>query len=138
MILQPIAARGGSSARVSAICTAAETVGDMVYTSGPRIGAKYQVRKISVSTIGKRIIFGMIISKSSDTECVVQWSGVVSGLYTGLVTGLQLYVDLSSRLSTTPPELPTSGTRLFQVAAVSVSDDIVMLSTRTSVLMQAA
>ena len=122
---------GGSVASntLTANCTAADDLGDCVKISGDAVAGVYQVTSVDITAPDPNPACGIIISKSSPTDCVVQVSGTMSGIYTGLTSGRLYFVDVNSRLDTAPPVPPGVGdTRYVQAMGQAVSDDVIVLA----------
>ena len=122
---------GGSAASstLTASCTAADDLGDCVKISGDAVDGVYQVASVDITAADPNPACGIIISKSSPTDCVVQVSGIMSGIYTGLTSGRLYFVDVNSRLDTDPPVPPGAGdTRYVQSMGQAVSDDVIVLA----------
>jgi hypothetical protein len=93
----------GSAQYVSAICTAAESIGDVVYVSGPMVGGVVVVSKADATNETKMPGFGLIVKKPSPTQCIVQRAGRVDGVYSGLTVNQRYWVDSSGVLSSSYP-----------------------------------
>lgn len=91
-----------------ATCDATDQVGDLVYAYAyaPLSGLRYEVRHADPTDLSKMPAWAVIISKSSDTECSVQWAGPVANIFGGLTIGARYWVGLSGRPELTPPALP--------------------------------
>lgn len=89
--------------RLPANCLATDDIGDCVYIRADRSGKYYQVGVCDPSDPDKMPAVGIISSKSSATECIVQPFGEVDGTYTGLTPGDSMYVGADGRPTHTPP-----------------------------------
>ncbi len=123
----------GSSAvtpdTVVANCAPADATGDCVKISGDAIGGVYQVGAVDITDPAPEPACGIIISKTSPTDCVVQVSGVMAGVYAGLTSGRVYFVDVNSRLDEAPPAAPAPGnTTYVQSMGVALSDNVIVLS----------
>lgn len=114
--------------RVIADCLAADGVGQMVYVRAPAVGGKYQVTLADPSDFDKMPAIGMIIHKTTTTECIVQLRGQVIGVYAGLTPGEMLFLDDSGGLTDEPPE-PTvpKPFKFVQNVGTALSTDIIGL-----------
>lgn len=87
----------------AAECTAAEGVGDFVcIVADPPNGVDY-VGKADPADFTKMPAVGVIISKSSPTECLVQWFGETPNIFTGLASGEGYFVGVDSKVAGDPP-----------------------------------
>jgi hypothetical protein len=137
MILQPVAGRGGSSGEaIPAVCSASESVGDVVYVSGDFVGGIAQVRKVDIDDAAKRMVIGVIESKSG-LDCVVRRSGRIDSVYAGLTPGSPLFVNSSARLTHVVPARPLSGSRLAQSVGVTLSSTTVLVELFTPIILTA-
>lgn len=109
-------------------CLASDGIGAMVYIRSALVGGKYQVETADPSDFGKMPAVGMIVQKSSATECFVQLRGQVVGVYAGLTPGEMLFVDDTGGLSDEPPE-PTvpKPFKFAQNVGVALSNNIIGL-----------
>lgn len=80
------------------ICLSSAQVGDLVMESSTI------VNRVDVVTnnLDVRPVFGIIIQKTSSTECIVLLFGVVGG-FSGLVKGNKIFLSNSGGLTSTPP-----------------------------------
>ncbi len=106
--------------RVPANCLATDTIGSCVYVTGPKIGQRYQVATADPSTTLKMPAIGVIVSKTSATECTVQLFGEVTGIYSGFVPGVTLYVGVAGQPSHTPGPIS-------QVLGAAISTAVALL-----------
>lgn len=114
-------------------CLASDGVGAIVCVRAPRVGGKYQVETADPSDFSKMPGIAMIIAKSSDTECWIQFRGQVSGVYAGLVPGEMLFVDDNGLLTDDPPDPSISKPYMFtQSVGVALSTDVIGLDPDTS------
>lgn len=89
----------------TAVCTAGELVGDLVYVSGAKSGADYTVRKADITDFTKMPAVAAIVYKLTSTRAVIQFQGETS-LYSGLTPGRVYWV---SDVSVPGLTLPTPG-----------------------------
>ena len=104
----------------AAYCFSTDAVGDLVFIMGAKVGSRYQVTKIDVDDASKIPAVGILISKSSPTECEVQTGGVLKGVYSGLTPGKALFAGTDARPSHTYTR-PTTGKRWVQMIATALS-----------------
>lgn len=112
---------------VEAECLATDSVGDAVCA---RIedGGLYRVFQCDPNDEAKMPAWGVIISKSSDTECRVQYGGIVDGLYGGLELRKTLFVDTDGGLTQDLPVV-VPGDRMFvQAMGVALDDSVFLLN----------
>lgn len=110
-------------------CTAAEAPGDPVVFSKTTAGT---VERVYSNTYDNRLVVGVIVSKSSDTECIVVTMGILDGLGPGLQEGLPVWISATGGLTTTRPlsgDLQVIGNA---VGTDAVSVNIEMRKTRIS------
>lgn len=108
-------------------CLATDAVGDAVYSRATD-GGIYRVTKCDPSDIDKMPCFGIIISKSGDTDCTLQFGGVVSGVYGGLDLRKPLYVDTDGGLTQTLPSLAVGQTMFVQAVGMAIDDSEFLLN----------
>jgi len=80
-------------------CLSSDIVGNCVFVTGSLVGGLVQVETVDPFNGSiKMPVFGIIISKSSPTDCIVQIFGVVLGV--GIFTpGRPLYVSSTGKLT---------------------------------------
>ena len=101
-------------------CTAAESVGDFVcIVDTPPNGVDY-VGKADPSDFGKMPAVGVIISKSSPTDCLVQWFGETPNIFSGLSSGEVYFVGADSKIAENPP-VPTTVPLFTQFMGVATA-----------------
>jgi hypothetical protein len=103
----------------AANCLASDTVGDLVYVTGPKVSGRVQVTKVDVDDPAKMPAYAIVVSKQSATDCLVQLEGDVSE--SGLTPNALYFVGINSRIFEGPPPRPASGYRRYQV--VGQADD---------------
>ena len=77
-------------------CLSGDTVGDLVYITGAKVGNRFQVAKAD-PTSGAVPAVGSILKKLSATECIVQFHGPVKNVYTGLSPGVAYFLGTNGR-----------------------------------------
>lgn len=102
-------------------CTADETVGDLVYLSGPPVAGRDQVRRADPSNSSKMPAVGIIVHKLSDTSCWVQWLGETASIFSGLTPGKNYFVGADGKIAATPTR-HASG-RFMQAVGVATSSN---------------
>lgn len=112
---------------VSAICKATDLVGDCVKIDDVKAGLLYQVEKVDIDLVGEKPAIGMIVAKSTATECTVQLTGIVTGIHSRLSAGQMYVVNVDGQITDTLAA-PSSGFRYFQVMGVATSDDEFLLN----------
>lgn len=116
-------------------CLETDSPKDGVYITGDPIGGRYQVTRVDIdSAVAKEsIAFGIIVSKSSTTECVIVVSGIVAGLFSGLTPGSRLFTSTTGELQQGPPSYPVTGKRKIQEIAYAVGADTVLIQPKQAV-----
>jgi len=99
-------------------CLSSDVVGDMVYITGPKVGARIQVAKVDVDDAAKMPAYGIITAKTTATECTVQLDGVVAGTFN---PNALYFAGIDGRLLEGPPARPGAGYRRVQF--VGQADD---------------
>ena len=112
---------------VAANCLVADAVSNCVKVTGAAVAGLYQVATSDVTDPSPTPAIGIIISKSSPTECVVQLSGRMQGVYSGLVAGRTYFINTAGTLDLAPPIPSIAGVAYVQAMATAISDDEVML-----------
>jgi len=104
----------------SAECTAAESVGDFVcIIDDPPNGSDF-VGKADPADYNKLPAVGVIISKSSDTRCLVQWLGETPNIFTGLSSGEIYFLGDDAKAADVPPP-PVTIPLYAQIVAVATA-----------------
>lgn len=101
-------------------CTASEVITDFVYVAGNPVSGKDQVRKADPSDFSKMPSVGVVINKSGDTQCQVQWMGETPDIFSGLTAGDIYFLGSDAKIAPNPPTSPTG--MFNQVVAVALSD----------------
>ena len=115
---------------IRAFCYSTDAVGDCVYVMGDRVVRTYQVTKVDVDDIDikKAVAVGVIISKSSPTDCVVQKEGPLDNTFFGMTPGATLFVGHDSRPTETPAP-PTFGLkRVLQPIGHAIASDVLWIA----------
>lgn len=113
---------GGTEVVVEdANCLATDIVGDCVKITGSRVSGRLQVTKIDITSDSKAC--GIIISKSTSTDCIVQLHGSMSGIYTSLTPDKSYMIDTAARLTDVVPIPPVAGYAYVQHMGHALSSD---------------
>jgi hypothetical protein len=105
---------------IEAYCFSIDEIGRFVYVLGDAVGGIYQVATVDITSPLKMPAVGVIISKPSATECIVQMSGKVTGLYNSLTPGSLIMPDTSGAPSHSVA-YPSVGLRILQVVGLAIS-----------------
>jgi len=97
-----------------------------VRITGSKVSGLYQVETMDPTLDGTDQAVAVITEKTSPTECVIQFHGLLSDVYSGLTAGKRVYVGLDGQLTQTPP-VPTGGVLYLQLMGVAIDDEEVML-----------
>jgi hypothetical protein len=108
----------------------------MVYISADRLGDLYQVDRCDIAQPHRRPI-GMVISKASATDCLVQTFGEISSIYTGLTPGRHLFLglDLGARLTHVFPGPAITHKLYTQLAGYSLAADRLFLQLQEPIVL---
>jgi len=108
-----------SNVQVTGYCTAAETVGDVVY-----INSSGDFRSADASSINTAKAVGVILSKPTTTTCTVIIAGLVTGL-TGLTMGQHYFLsETVGQITATAPI--TSGAVIVQIGQAQSATSIIV------------
>jgi hypothetical protein len=119
-----------------AFCFSTDAVGDAVYIMGDRVGERYQVTKVDIDNITHVPAIGVIIFKTSSTECVVQTQGILQGVYTGLTPQKPLFIGTDSRLTEiVTPHKPTPGRRALQIMGQGIASTELLLDVKSPIIL---
>lgn len=99
--------------KLAANCLITDEVGDFVHITGDIVADRIQVEKVDVTDRTTMPAIGVIIEKTSDTECVVQTDG--DYITTGLTAGTLYYIGNDSKLSADRPTAAIGGIALVQI-----------------------
>jgi len=137
MRLQASPNQGAAQQFVAALCLATDAEGDVVRIRGNVVGDRYQVTKVNIDSIPTLPGIGIIIQKTTSTECVVQTYGIVRDVYTGLTFHKRLFVGTTGRLIEGPPPRPTGGFRGVQAMGVVLSATELLLDVESPIILRA-
>jgi hypothetical protein len=101
-------------------CSAAESVGDFVCIVADPPNGHDLVGKADPSDFAKMPAVGVIISKSSPTDCLVQWLGETPNIFSGLSSGEVYFVGADARIAEVPP-VPTTVPLFTQFMGVATA-----------------
>ena len=107
---------------ILADCGPTDDVGDCVFVSGAAAFPKSKVSRASCASWSTMPVVGIIVSKPSATEAIVQVDGLVFGVFGGLQPGMRYFVDSSGQITT---DLPNNG--FVQVVGEALSGSILKL-----------
>jgi len=118
----PLAARFGYRHRDirAAECTAAESVGDFVCIVDDPPNGVDLVGKADPGDFNKMPAVGVIISKSSPTDCRVQWMGETPNIFSGLSSGEVYYLGSDAKIAEVPP-IPAVTKMFVQPVAIATA-----------------
>ncbi len=141
----PVAVFGGSATLKAlfsrdirqADCTVDEVIGDFVYVMGDPVADRDQVRKANPANYDKLPTVGVVISKSADDKCLVQWLGETPALFTGLSTGEIYFLGADSKIAEVPPA-PVTVDMFVQPIGVAVAPDRVYIRPEANLTLRKA
>ena len=137
MRLQASPNQGAAQQFVAALCLATDAVGYAVRINGSKVGDRYSTTKVNIDSIPTFPGIGIIIQKTSSTECVVQTGGIVRDVYTGLTPHKRLFIGPTGQLIEGPPARPTSGFRGVQPMGVVLSATELLLDVESPIILRA-
>lgn len=110
----------------AANCQVADDIGQLVYVAAPEVGGVPQVAAADCRDLAKMPIIGVIVSKSSPTECVVQRTGRIDfAPYAPLTPGARYFVGDAGE-PVTPAPTPAPGSYvIIQPVGVALSDSFI-------------
>ena len=112
----------GASPTFTGACFNTIAVGDLVYAAG---SGKAMALADPFNT-SKMPAVGIVVSKPTPSSCVVQTSGVVSGL-SGLIAGQYVFISRAGRPTTTPPTPGPGETLAYQPLGLAIDTDSMVL-----------
>ena len=120
---------------IPAKCLSTDVVGKCVYISGPDISGVYQVSTADpLDGATKMPAFGIIISKSSATECQVQVSGELKGIFSSLTPGRVVFVAVGGSITQAIPTPPLSQLAYIQSMGVALTSNVVLVMPDFSII----
>ena len=114
-------------------CLSSDSVEDVVYVTGDDVSGRIQVSKVDIDDGAKMPGIGVIVSKSSSTECKVRVGGELVMIGTPFSPGNIVFASLSATLDTSAPSRPGSGTRLIQRMGIALADNKLVITPSTSI-----
>jgi hypothetical protein len=121
--------------KLEANCLSTDFVGHCVYITGPVAGELYQVTTADpLDGATKMPSLGIIISKSSPTQCVVQVAGEMNGVVTGLTPNKVVFVSSAGVLTHVPPTPPVGVLAYIQSMGIATSTDRVLVQPDFSII----
>jgi hypothetical protein len=115
-----------ASETLEANCLGTDAVGDWVHVTAEPAGGLYQVEKVDVTDLATMPSIGVIISKSSVTDCVVQTAGIVTT--SGLSAGVPYVIGLDSQSSSSPPTPAPSEKTITQGVGTALSSTELLIA----------
>lgn len=116
-----------------AYCFNIDVVGDCVYIMGPKVGERYQVTRVDNTTPSKMPAVGLIIEKTSPTECVVQTAGLLKNAFGAFTPNTRLFVGDTGRPKQTYTR-PTTGLKLIQIIGLAISSTDIIIAPESPVI----
>lgn len=116
------------------LCSAAEQVGDFVCITGLESG-KQVVRKANPFDYNYMPAVGVLISKISDTQCLVQWLGETPDIFSGLSPGEIYFLGADGRISEYPP-VPTDRAVFVQIVGIATAPTKIYVRTESSLVLR--
>jgi hypothetical protein len=111
---------------LEANCLGTDAVGDWVHVTAEPAGGLYQVEKVDVTDLATMPSIGVIISKSSVTDCVIQTAGIFAT--SGLTAGVPYVIGLDSQLSAAPPTPTAMGRTITQGVGTALSSTELLIA----------
>jgi len=113
-----------------ATCTSAEAIGDFVYLTD-HVNGRDQVRWADPENYSKLPAVGAVVSKTSETACLVQWMGETPEIYTDLSPGEIYFLGLNGKAAALPP-VATTVPVFVQLIGVALSDKKLYVRTESN------
>lgn len=104
----------------AAECTDTESVGDFVCIANDPPNGHDLVGKANPADFTKMPSVGVVISKSSPTQCLVQWFGETPNIFSGLSSGEVYFVGVDAKIAEAPP-VPTTVPLFTQFMGVATA-----------------
>ncbi len=105
----------------AANCLAGDSAEDLVYVTGAPVGGLLQVAQIDIEDGAKMPAIGVIVSKSTATDCIVQLHGEFELSSGTLTSGNPVFASVLGVLTTAPPSRPVAGSRLIQHIGIAMT-----------------
>lgn len=113
-----------------ATCLSTDVMGSLVYVTGGTDAQGYEVATADPGAYETTPAIGIIIGKTSDTTCLIQRAGIVSGLFANLVPGNPYYLGINGTLIT--PPLTQNWLLYVQPIGVASATDTILLRPGTT------
>lgn len=105
-------------------CLATDVVGAAVRIRAAKVGTRFQVEKVDISTIGHPPGVAIIVKKYTATDCIVQFHGPLRGIYAGLTPGVVYLIGTDAQPAAIgDANYPVGGSDYFQQMGVATSSD---------------
>lgn len=112
-------------------CTSSEGVGDFVCIVDDPPNGVDLVGKADPADFDKMPAVGVIISKSTPTDCLVQWMGETPNIFSSLSSGEIYFLGADSKIAETPP-IPGATKMFVQPVAVATAPTRVYVKAETN------
>jgi hypothetical protein len=106
-------------------CLAADDVEHCVYITGAEVISIPQVATVDITKLAKMPAVGMIVEKSSPTDCIVQVLGETSLITT--TPGLRHFIGFDGKPTATVPVAAPGGTAILQVIGMAIGSSRLLL-----------
>ncbi|MHA2333768.1 MAG: hypothetical protein ACXAEU_17210 [Candidatus Hodarchaeales archaeon] len=108
-------------------CLSADAVGDCVRITGAAVDGFYQVAKVDPTVTTSSYSVAVIVSKYSDTVCMVQLYGSLDSVFSGLTPGKPYWVGTNGRPNENLQSNP-GGLIHHQRVGVALTDDVLLMT----------
>ena len=110
-------------------CLSTDAVGNVVRIRADKVGNRFQVEKVDISTIGNPPGVAVLVKKYSATDCIVQFHGPLRTIYPSL-SYAQAYLVGTDSLPAKQGDAnyPIDGIHYFQQMGVSTSGDEILIN----------
>ncbi len=112
----------------AANCLSADRVGDCVYSSAPPASGVVQVTRCDPFNYATLPAIGVIVSKSTSTNCVVQYGGILTGVYGGLERPLPVFLASDGGLTHAVPTADVGHPVWLQHMGSAVGESVIALN----------
>lgn len=109
-------------------CLGTDRVGDCVYPSGAPVGGVVQVTRCDPYDYATLPAIGIIVSKSTSTNCVVQYGGILPGVYGGLERPLPVFLASDGGLTHAVPTPDIGRPVWLQHMGSAVGESVIALN----------
>jgi len=111
---------------LAANCLGTDAVGEWVHVTAQPVAGLYQVARVDVTDLATMPSIGVIISKSSVVDCVIQTSGIFTT--SGLTAGVPYVIGLDSQLAAAPPVPTAAGKTITQGVGTALSSTELLIA----------